>query len=88
MIDIQSLTDIDLLEETDEIECKLAAGQDGQGKLPDDFWPTYSAFADTRGGVIILGLKEYKGDKADRPDSSCATESRILRRSAPIYSTT
>lgn len=66
MIDIQSLTDIDLLEETDEIECKLAAGQDGQGKLPDDFWPTYSAFANTRGGVIILGLKEYKGDKAER----------------------
>jgi len=66
MIDIQSLADIELLEETDEIECKLAAGQDGQGKLPDDFWPTYSSFANTRGGVIILGLKEYRGDKAGR----------------------
>lgn len=66
MIDIQSLTDIELLEESDEIECKLAAGQDGQGKLPDDFWPTYSAFANTRGGVIILGLKEYGGDKVER----------------------
>jgi len=48
----------------------LAAGADGQGKLPDDFWPTYSAFANTRGGVVILGLKENrcKGEGDSRFD--------------------
>ncbi len=67
MIEIRTLADIEALEETDEVECKLASGQDGQGKLPDDFWPTYSAFANNRGGIVILGLKEYKGAKDARP---------------------
>ena len=28
------------------------------GAVPDDFWPTYSAFANTEGGVVVLGLRE------------------------------
>lgn len=61
MIEISSLDDLIWLSETCEIECKLAAGQDGRGKLPDDFWPTYSAFANTHGGLVVLGVKEKQG---------------------------
>ncbi len=46
------------LAETVELECKLAQGQDGKGELPKDFWPTYSAFANTDGGLVVLGLRE------------------------------
>ena len=51
----------DLLEEmreTEDLEYKLAVGADGQGKLPKDFWPTYSAFANSQGGIIVLGVKQ------------------------------
>jgi len=41
--------------ETLGLECKLAAGRDGKGQLPADFWPTYSAFANSRGCIILLG---------------------------------
>lgn len=55
---IQSIRDIEALAETIELECKLAVGADGKGRLPKDFWPTYSAFANTQGGVILLGVRE------------------------------
>lgn len=50
--------ELKVLAETAELECKLAAGRDGRGELPKDFWKTYSAFANTRGGVVLLGIKE------------------------------
>jgi len=43
-----------------ELEYKLAAGRDSKGALPEDFWPTYCAFANTNGGVVLLGVKEKK----------------------------
>lgn len=55
--EIRSVSDIDLLRESVDLECKLALGQDGQGKLPKDFWPTYSAMANTEGGLILLGVE-------------------------------
>lgn len=58
MFRIDSIEDIVLLRETCTLECKLAAGQDGRGKIPKDFWPTYSAFANTYGGVVLLGVRE------------------------------
>ena len=58
MIDITSIADLELLRESVDLECKLAAGRDGQGALPEDFWPTYSAFANTEGGVVVLGVRE------------------------------
>lgn len=58
MIDIQSIADLELLRESADLECKLAAGRDGKGALPEDFWPTYSAFANTDGGMVVLGVRE------------------------------
>ncbi len=57
---IETPEDIRLLKETVNLECKLALGRDGKGSLPKDFWPTYSAFANTEGGTILLGVREKK----------------------------
>lgn len=61
MLTISTLDDITALRENFEIECKLAVGKNGNGELPRDFWETYSAFANSEGGDILLGLEEKKG---------------------------
>ena len=56
--DIKTLQDIEALQESAEVECKLAQGRDKKGKLPKDIWESYSAFANTQGGHILLGIRE------------------------------
>lgn len=58
---LASLEDIGQLTETNELECKLAQGRDGEGEIPKDFWPTYSAMANSHGGVVLLGVRERDG---------------------------
>lgn len=42
--------------ECDDLEFKSAAGG-----FPGSFWDTYSAFANSEGGTIVLGVQEKKG---------------------------
>ena len=58
MTNITSLQDILALKEDYDIEFKKALGKDGKGKLPDDFFETYSAMANSYGGNVFLGIKE------------------------------
>jgi predicted HTH transcriptional regulator len=60
MLKIESVSDIHALSESMDVELKAAKGRDGKGQLPKDFWPTYSAFANTAGGTILLGVEELR----------------------------
>ena len=63
MIEIRDITDFNeylesllIQNESDDLEFKSAAGG-----FPGSFWDTYSAFANTDGGTIVLGVQEKKG---------------------------
>lgn len=48
-----------------DTEFKSAEGKDGNGSLPKCVWETYSAMANTEGGMIFLGIKELKNRSFD-----------------------
>lgn len=58
MTETLTLDDLATLAESVDVECKAAQGRDGKGELPEDFWKSYSAMANTEGGVIWLGIQE------------------------------
>ncbi len=58
---INDILDLQTLVESDQVEFKLAGGKDGKGALPKDFWSSYSAMANGRGGWVILGVQEKHG---------------------------
>lgn len=50
--------DLARLKEGWDFEAKRAAGRDGRGALPQSFFETYSAMANTDGGTVVLGATE------------------------------
>lgn len=53
-----TLNDIKTLSEDFDLEIKKSIGDDGKGAFPRSLLETYSAMANTEGGVILLGLEE------------------------------
>ena len=53
-----TLADLESLHEGIDLEVKKAGGRDGRGAVPNDVWSTYVAMANTRGGRIVLGVRE------------------------------
>ena len=60
-----SLDALLLLREGWDFEAKRASGQGGAGAVPVSFWETYSAMANTDGGVVVLGANERADGSVD-----------------------
>lgn len=58
MSDHITADDLQLIAEGGDLEIKAALGRDRRGQLPKSFWESYSAMANSDGGVILLGVEE------------------------------
>ena len=58
MDDLIDISELAGLAEAYDLECKAAQGRDGRGEVPEDFWKSFSAMANTDGGIILLGVQE------------------------------
>lgn len=58
LFSINTISDLEYLAKSEEVEFKLAHCKDGKSELPKDFWKTYSTMVNTYGGWIILGVKK------------------------------
>lgn len=63
MIEVRDITDFnDYLESLlDQNECDDLEFKSSAGGFPGNFWDTYSAFANSEGGTIMLGVQEKNG---------------------------
>ena len=66
------------LNENHERECKLATGG-----LPESIWETYSSFANTNGGTILLGIREHR----DSFTIEGLTDKQIIKYQKDFWST-
>ena len=66
------------IKEDHECECKLATGG-----LPESIWETYSSFANTNGGAILLGIKEHR----DSFTVEGLTDKQIVKYQKDFWST-
>ena len=70
MIDIESIADLELLRESVDLECKLAAGRDGKGALPDDFFGPPARISVPSSSNLPGSSSNLPGSSSNLPGSS------------------
>ena len=64
-----------LIKESENCELEFKSAKGG---FPESFWETFSAFANTNGGIIVLGIKHK--DKKYIPDNLTEEQINIYKK--------